>query len=283
MKAIDILKESRIDEAPAGMLKQIGRGLASKALGAVGLNTWSQEVGGKKDEGDRANQYNELFRRYLGQTGKTTQTATYADVANFLKINGLNPAYVKGIQGPIIQKELDEIFLKMANDYFQGKSGPDSAGGRGARGATTQPGGQQAVQPGGQQTVQPGGQQVAPNNATGQTATQPFSIPALIQVIPQMSKRDLKKLNSAVQAALQNPAQAAKTAATTTAPNATAGMTPAQIRAIRQAAAANVVQAQQKANPAPVKPAPVNYDVPAYQRRGQPAPAPVSPKKPIAV
>lgn len=284
MKAIEILGESKINEAPVGMLRQVGRGLASKALGAVGLRTFANDFAGAQDEGDRANQYNELFRRYLAQAGKNLGSATYADVANFLKINKLNPAYVRGIRGPVIPKELDQIFIKMANDYFQGKSGPGEPATQGASGAragsATQPSGQQTAQSG----AQTGGQQAAPNNATGQTASQPFSIPALIQVIPQMSKRDLNKLNKAVQAALQNPraaAQQARAAASSTS-NATAGMTPAQTRAVRQAQAANVAQAQMKANPPPVRPAPVDYNVPAYKRQGKPAPTTAS-KKAVAV
>lgn len=252
MKVIDILSESTVTEAPVGTLGQVGRRLGAGVLGALGMKNTAASIAGKADQGTRANQYYTAYRKYLGQTGKDEQSATYADVANFLKTNQLNPAYVRNLRGPVIKAELDQIFVQMATDYFQGKSGPGGGGrnqraGQAAAGTANTPAGQP-----GAQAAQPGAQQAAPNTPTGQTASQPFSIPALIQVIPQMNKRDLNRLNRAIQAALQNPQAAAQQAraAASSASNATAGMTAAQTRAVRQAQAANATQAQPRRRPA---------------------------------
>lgn len=221
MKAIDILAESKIDEAPVGALGQIGRKLGSAALGAAGLKTWAADLGGKAEMGDRANQYYTAFRRYLAQTGKDEKTADYTDLAGFLKKSNLDAKYFAGKKGIIDPAVVNQGFTKMAQDYFKGTAasaktvGSKSAAGNiaGSSGVGT------AATP-------------AAVSATGQSVTQPFSIPALIQVIPQMNKRDLNKINTAVQAALQGKAVMPKQ------PVNTQGMTPAQTKAVKKAATA---------------------------------------------
>ena len=140
----------------------------------------------------------------------------------------------------IVDKDMvNSILTRTAGDFLSGQSpatAPASAK-KTTAGSTT-----------------PASASVAP--AATAPASQPFNIPALLQVIPQMSKRDLNKILSATQTALQNPKLASKKAAVSPAPTSTANMTPAQVRATKQAAAANVAQAQMKANPAPSKPAP---------------------------
>ena len=238
MKAIDILAESKLDEAPAGALGQIGRKLGSAALGAAGLRTWAADLGGKAEMGDRANQYYTAFRRYLAQTGKDEKTADYTDLAGFLKKSNLDTKYFAGKKGIIDPAVVNQGFTKMAQDYFKGtaastKSGSSSSSAAGNVAGSSSAG--TAATP-------------AAASAIGQSATQPFSIPALIQVIPQMNKRDLNKINTAVQAALQGKAVTPKQ------PVNTQGMTPAQTKAVKQAATAAPVNATTTAKAALLKP-----------------------------
>jgi hypothetical protein len=205
MKAIDILAESKIDEAPAGALGQIGRKLGSAALGAAGLRTWAADLGGRAEMGDRANQYYTAFRRYLGQTGKDEKTATYADLAGFLKKSNLDPRYFAGKKGIIDPAVVNQGFTKIAQDYFSGNATASSGkvGKKSSAVGSTPP-----------QTA--GSAPMASTTTAPAGSSQPFSEPALIKVIPQLNKRELTQINKAVQAALQ-----------TTTPAASAPVTPA--------------------------------------------------------
>lgn len=79
MKLNDIIKESHeLTEAPVGMLKRAGLGLASK-LG-------SAKAAGALDTGAEANALRKAYDRYLGQTG---QTPNSDNILVFLSKNGL--------------------------------------------------------------------------------------------------------------------------------------------------------------------------------------------------
>lgn len=198
MKAIEILSESKLDEAPVGALGQIGRKLGSAALGAAGLRTWAADLGGKAEMGDRANQYYTAFRRYLAQTGKDEKTADYTDLAGFLKKSNLDDKYFAGKKGVIDPAVVNQGFTKMAQDYFKGtadkaaKSTKSSAGPVG--------------------TSSPISTSGASTTTTSAGSSQQFSVPALLQVIPQLNKRELNKIMKATQDALQSKTTTAKSA-----------------------------------------------------------------------
>lgn len=79
MKISDILLESQsIDEAPVGMLKRTGLGIASK-LG-------STKAAGALDTGKAANGLRKAYDRYLGQTGQKPDSDT---IISFLQSNNL--------------------------------------------------------------------------------------------------------------------------------------------------------------------------------------------------
>ena len=241
MKAIEILAESKkIDEAPAGIIGQAAKRIGAGLLSAAGLKTWAGQLNDKADVGVFANRYSREFDNYLKSSGKDFSTATFSDLKDFMTTNKIPAHNVPNNPKGIVDKDMvNSILTRTAGDFLSGQSpatAPASAK-KTTAGSTT-----------------PASASVAP--AATAPASQPFNIPALLQVIPQMSKRDLNKILSATQTALQNPKLASKKAAVSPAPTSTANMTPAQVRATKQAAAANVAQAQMKANPAPSKPAP---------------------------
>ena len=257
MKAIEILSENKqIAEGPAGMLGQAAKRIGAAALSAAGLKTWAGQLDSKADVGQFANRYYKEYQRYLRTAGRPEAEATLGDLKDFMLKNGIPTQNVPpNLTGSADKDSVFAILNKTAQEYIKGSGGAggavDATAGAGGNTATqTAP---QSTQPNQAQQSTPGAQ--APNTQTPTNpSNQPFNIPALLQVIPQMNKKDLKKIVSAAQTALQNPATASKTAATTTAPVNTSNMTPAQIRATKQAQAANAAQAQMKANPAPSTP-----------------------------
>jgi hypothetical protein len=259
MKAIEILSENKqIAEGPAGMLGQAAKRIGAAALSAAGLKTWAGQLDSKADVGQFANRYYKEYQRYLRTAGRPEAEATLGDLKDFMLKNGIPTQNVPpNLTGSADKDSVFAILNKTAQEYIKG-SGSD--GGAVASTAGTTAGNNTAAQTTSQSTQPNQAQQSTPSvqapNAQTPTnqSNQPFSIPALLQVIPQMKKKDLNKIISAAQTALQNPAAASKTAATTTTPVNTSNMTPAQIRATKQAQAANAAQAQMKANPAPTTP-----------------------------
>jgi hypothetical protein len=257
MKAIEILSENKqIAEGPAGMLGQAAKRIGAAALSAAGLKTWAGQLDSKADVGQFANRYYKEYQRYLRTAGRPESEATLGDLKDFMLKNGIPTQNIPpNLTGSADKDSVFAILNKTAQEYIKGSGGASgsvsaTAGAGGNTAAQTTP---QSAQPNQAQTATPGAQ--APNIQTPTNqSNQPFSIPALLQVIPQMRKKDLNKIISAAQTALQNPAAASKNAATATAPVNTSNMTPAQIRATKQAQAANAAQAQMKANPTPATP-----------------------------
>ena len=197
----------------------------------------------KADVGQFANRYYKEYQRYLRTAGRPESEATLGDLKDFMLKNGIPTQNIPpNLTGSADKDSVFAILNKTAQEYIKGSGG---AGGNTATQTTLQ-----STQPNQAQQSTPGAQ--APNTQT--PTNQPFSIPALLQVIPQMKKKDLNKILTATQTALQNPAKASKNAATATTPVNTSNMTPAQIRATKQAQAANAAQAQMKANPVPATP-----------------------------
>ncbi len=253
MKAIEILSESKkIEEGPAGIIGQAAKRIGAAALGAVGLNTWAGQLNDKADVGTFANRYSREFDNFLKSAGKDYSSATFADLKDFMTQNKI-PAHnvPKNPAGVIDKKMVDAILTRTASDYLSGNVPASSGGAKKPAAGAAAPAQSQATAPAGQAQ-----QTAAPAPTASAPASQPFNVPALLQVIPQMNKKDLNKILSAAQTALQNPKLASKKAAATPQPTNTSNMTPAQVRATKQAAAANTAQAQMAANPAPAKPAP---------------------------
>jgi hypothetical protein len=263
MKAIEILSESKkIEEGPAGIIGQAAKRIGAAALGAVGLNTWAGQLNDKADVGTFANRYSREFDNFLKSAGKDYSSATFADLKDFMTQNKI-PAHnvPKNPAGVIDKKMVDAILTRTASDYLSGNVPASSGGAKKPAVGATAPAQGQATAPAGQAQ-----QTAAPAPTASAPASQPFNVPALLQVIPQMNKKDLNKILSAAQTALQNPKLASKKAAATPQPTNTSNMTPAQVRATKQAAAANAAQAQMKANPAPASAAPAQAQTPAQVR-----------------
>lgn len=234
MKAIEILSESKkIEEGPAGIIGQAAKRIGAGLLGAAGMKTWAGQLNDKADVGVFANRYSREFDKYLQTSGKDFNTATFSDLKDFMTQNKIPSHNVPNNPNGVVDKDMvNSILTRTAGDFLGGKvPGSEPASAKKPAAGATAPA------------------QGAPATQSTAPASQPFNVPALLQVIPQMNKRDLNKILTATQTALQNPKLASKKAATSAAPTTTANMTPAQIRATKQAAAANVAQAQMKANP----------------------------------
>lgn len=169
MKIAEIseLEQKQIDEAPAGMLKQIGRRVGAAAAGAVGMKNTAANLTGKADVGKTANDVFTKFNAYLGTQQKNVKTATGDDLANFLQ-NTYNYNQAKIPQGTLNKKQIYDIINKMASDGYaqMGKGG--AGGGQAAPGGQQQASGQQGSQ-GGQQQGGTGGK------AVGGPASEPVS------------------------------------------------------------------------------------------------------------
>lgn len=257
MKAIEILSENKnVVEGPAGMLGQAAKRVGAAALGAVGLKTWAGQLDSKADVGQFANRYYKEYQRYLRTAGRPESEATIGDLKDFMMKNGIPTQNIPpNPTGSADKNTVFAILNKTAQEYIKGAGG--ASGSVDATGATASTSANAPTTATGTQTTsQPNQSSQSPQTtpstqAPAASSNQPFSIPALLQVIPQMNKKDLKKILTAAQTALQNPAAASSSAATATTPVNTSNMTPAQIRATKQAQAANAAQAQMKANPAP--------------------------------
>lgn len=256
MKAIEILSESKkIEEGPASFIGQAAKRLGAAALNAAGLKTWAGQLNDKADVGTFANRYSREFDNFLKSAGKDFNSATFGDLKDFMNKNKIPAHNVPNNPNGIVDKDMvNSILKRTAGDFLGGQS---PASGQDSNTTTA---------PAQTQTTAPASQSATTASAPTTSSGQPFNIPALLQVIPQMNKRDLNKILTATQTALQNPRLASKKAAAGPKPTNTANMTPAQVRATKQAAAANVAQAQMKANPAPAKPAPAEPQTPAQVR-----------------
>ncbi|MEK9804703.1 MAG: hypothetical protein VW551_00220 [Euryarchaeota archaeon] len=100
-----------IEEAPAGMLKQIGRKIGAKAAGAIGMKGTAAKLGGAADAGKRANELKVKLQGYLGSTGGNIKQLDAQELSAFLKQQKLptNSVPASGIVPP---KALDGILMK---------------------------------------------------------------------------------------------------------------------------------------------------------------------------
>ena len=144
------LEQKQIDEAPAGMLKQIGRRVGAAAAGAIGMKNTAANLTGKADVGKTANDVFTKFNTYLGTQQKNVKTATGDDLANFLQ-NTYNYNQAKIPQGTLNKQQIYDIINKMASDgYAQMGKGGGAGGGtaQATQGGQQQASGQRAAQQG---------------------------------------------------------------------------------------------------------------------------------------
>ena len=158
---LSIEEQKQIDEAPAGMLKQLGRNIGAAAAGAVGMKNVAANLKGKADVGATANAVYTKFNQYLGTQQKSIKTATGDDLANFLQ-NTYNYNQAKVPQGVLNKQQAYDVINKMAADGYA------QMGAKGGAGAG--PAGQQTPQ-GQTQTTAQAGQSQTGSTAQGQTQT----------------------------------------------------------------------------------------------------------------
>jgi hypothetical protein len=161
---LSIEEQKQIDEAPAGMLKQLGRNIGAAAAGAVGMKNVAANLKGKADVGATANAVYTKFNQYLGTQQKNIKTATGDDLANFLQ-NTYNYNQAKVPQGVLNKQQAYDVINKMAADGYA------QMGAKGGAGAG--PAGQQTAQGQTQTTTQTGQSQTgATAQGQPQTTTQ---------------------------------------------------------------------------------------------------------------
>jgi len=124
MRVQDIIAEKEIDEAPAGMFKQMGRKIGAKALGAVGAKGKAAELGGAAEVGDEANELKTAFRGYLGKTGGNAKQVEGPQLAAFLKSKGYPNMHLKDVQGVMTPKQVDAAIMQAAQDAAKADGDP---------------------------------------------------------------------------------------------------------------------------------------------------------------
>lgn len=125
-------RESVANEAPAGMLGQIGRKIGAKALGAIGAKGKAAELTGKAEVGDEANQLKTALRGYAGKAGINIKQLQGPQLAAFLKSKGYPNMHLKGVQGIMTPKQIDQAVMQAAQDAAKADGDP-------SKGASTAP------------------------------------------------------------------------------------------------------------------------------------------------
>lgn len=117
-------RESVANEAPAGMLGQIGRKIGAKALGAIGAKGKAAELTGKAEVGDEANQLKTALRGYAGKAGINIKQLQGPQLAAFLKSKGYPNMHLKGVQGIMTPKQIDQAVMQAAQDAAKADGDP---------------------------------------------------------------------------------------------------------------------------------------------------------------
>lgn len=178
---LSIEEQKALDEAPAGMLKQIGRNIGAAAAGAVGMKNTAANLRGKADVGATANAVYTKFNQYLGTQQKNVKTATGNDLANFLQ-NTYNYNQAKIPQGILNKQQVYDIITQMAKDgYAQMKA--DGTG----SGAQQEPSGQQA----GGSPAKPTAPSTVSNPTTNTTRSIPPEVQKQLDALTPTEKRAL--------------------------------------------------------------------------------------------
>ena len=127
MRVNDIINESDLEEAPAGMLKQIGRKLGAKAAGAIGMKGTAAKLSGAAEAGKAANNLKVSLQSYIGKTGGNIKQLDAQELAAFLKSQKL-PTNVVPASGIIPPKSLDQILMKTVQSGYKAGGGAPAAG-----------------------------------------------------------------------------------------------------------------------------------------------------------
>ena len=130
MRVQDIIVENKdLEEAPAGMLGQIGRKIGAKALGAIGAKGKAAELTGKAEVGDEANQLKTALRGYAGKAGINIKQLQGPQLAAFLKSKGYPNMHLKGVQGIMTPKQIDQAVMQAAQDAAKADGDPSKGAG----------------------------------------------------------------------------------------------------------------------------------------------------------
>ena len=125
-----IAEKENIDEAPVGLLKQVGRKLGAKAAGAVGMKGTAARLQGAADVGDEARELAVAFQGYVGRTGGNPKQIQGPQLAAFLKSQGYPNMHLKGIEGVMTKAQVDKAIMQAAQDAAKadGGTGAPAAG-----------------------------------------------------------------------------------------------------------------------------------------------------------
>ena len=132
MNIHEIIAEEKIEEAPAGMLGQIGRKIGAKVAGAVGAKGKAAELSNKAAVGDEANELKIGLRGYAGRTGINFKQLKGPELAAFLKQQGYPNMHLKGVEGIMTPKQIDQAIMRAAQDAAKADGDP-------SKGASTAP------------------------------------------------------------------------------------------------------------------------------------------------
>ena len=129
MKITQITSTDAVNEAPGGSaLGNIARKVGAKVAGAVGAKGTAAGMTGKVDANKRAKEIFTQYRQHMGQTGGNPKAPKITDLQDFMQKQGLSTARLKGLQGQITPKQVDDILQKTAQDTFRGDLGKSLAG-----------------------------------------------------------------------------------------------------------------------------------------------------------
>ena len=190
------------NEAPVGLLKQVGRKIGAKAAGAVGAKATAAGLSGAAETGDVARQLNVDLRKYAGQTGMNLKQLDAQDLAAFLKSKGFPTTPLAGVSGVLAPKQIDQALLKAAQEKAKiagSKPGAGVAGSTAASGKPAAAGAAQAAQGGGvldkiqQKTGKAG---VAGKRAAATPSAKPGAPQADVAKQIEAVKAKIQKLNA---------------------------------------------------------------------------------------
>ena len=117
MRVHDIIAENKeLDEAPVGLLKQVGRKIGAKAAGAIGMKGTAAKLSGAADAGDEARQLSVALKGYAGKTGINLKQMQGPQLAAFLKSKGYPNMHLKAVQGIMTPKQQDQAIMTAVQD-----------------------------------------------------------------------------------------------------------------------------------------------------------------------
>jgi hypothetical protein len=119
-----IAEKENLDEAPVGLLKQVGRKLGAKAAGAIGMKGTAAKLSGAAEVGDEARQLKVALQGYAGKTGIDMKQMQGPQLAAFLKSKGYPNMHLKGVQGIMTPKQIDQAIMTAAQDAAKADGDP---------------------------------------------------------------------------------------------------------------------------------------------------------------